>query len=56
MISEFVINDSITAYVSIRKMETREYNGNSFITFEFGDASGRIAGVWWEPEPSALAD
>src|SRR3972149_7873637 len=53
MISDFVLNDTITAFLSIRKMELREYGGNNFITFEFGDATGRIAGVWWEPEPSA---
>lgn len=54
MIEDFVQNDTITAFLTVRKKDVKEYNGNTFISFEFGDASGRIAGVWWEPEQSAI--
>jgi 3'-5' exoribonuclease len=56
MIKDFVQNDTITAYLAVRRKEVKEYNGNTFISFEFGDASGRIAGVWWEPEQAAIED
>lgn len=56
MIKDFVLNDTVTAYLSIRKAELKEYSGNNFVTFEFGDATGRISGVWWEPELPALEE
>lgn len=56
MIKDFVQNDTVTAFVTVRRKEVKEYNGNTYISFEFGDASGRIAGVWWEPERSAIED
>ncbi len=56
MIKDFVPNETVTAYLSVRKRDIREYSGSSFITFEFGDASGRIAGVWWEPDKFALEE
>jgi 3'-5' exoribonuclease len=56
MIKDFAQNDTVTAFLTIRKKEVREYNGNTYISFEFGDASGRIAGVWWEPEQSVLEE
>jgi len=56
MIKDFVQNDTVTVYVTVRRKQVKEYNGNTFISFEFGDASGRIAGVWWEPERAAIED
>jgi 3'-5' exoribonuclease len=56
MIRDFVLNDTITAFLSVRKKEIREYGGKNFISYEFGDASGRIGGVWWEPDRSALEE
>lgn len=56
MIKDFVQNDIVTAFVAVRRKEIKEYNGNQFITFEFGDASGRIAGVMWEPSRDAVED
>ena len=56
MIKDFIPNETVTAFLSVRKRDIREYSGSSFITFEFGDASGRIAGVWWEPEKFALEE
>ena len=54
MIKDFNINETITAFLAIRRSDIREYNATTFITYEFGDASGRIAGVWWEPERFAV--
>ncbi len=56
MIKDFIPNETVTAFLSVRKRDIREYSGSSFITFEFGDASGRIAGVWWEPDKFALEE
>ncbi|MCX6825811.1 MAG: HD domain-containing protein [candidate division Zixibacteria bacterium] len=50
MIKDFVINEAVTAFLSVCKREIKEYGGNKFISFEFGDAGDRIAGVWWEPD------
>ena len=54
MIKEFVLYETVTAFLAVRRKDVKEYNGNTFISFEFGDSSGRIAGVWWEPERFAL--
>ena len=56
MIKDFVSNETVTAFLSVRKRDIREYSGSNFITFEFGDASGRIAGVWWEPDKFGLEE
>jgi hypothetical protein len=45
MIRDFVLNDTITAFLSVRKKEIREYGGKNFISYEFGDASGRLVGT-----------
>nr|MBN2278283.1 HD domain-containing protein [candidate division Zixibacteria bacterium] len=54
MIRDFVQNDVVTVFVTVRRKQIREYNGTTYISFEFGDASGRIAGIWWEPDQSAI--
>jgi 3'-5' exoribonuclease len=56
MIKDFTQNEVVTAFLAIRRKEVKEYNGNVFISFEFGDASGRIAGVWWEPDRAACEE
>ncbi len=56
MIKDFVLNETITAFLSVRRREIKEYSGNNFISLEFGDASGRIAGVWWEPDRFGLEE
>jgi len=56
MIKDFVLNNTVTAFVAVRRKDVKEYNGNTFISFEFGDASGRIQGVWWEPERFAVEE
>ncbi|MBN2225986.1 MAG: HD domain-containing protein [candidate division Zixibacteria bacterium] len=54
MIKDFVLNDSVTAFLTVRRRDIKEYNNTTYISFEFGDASGRIAGVWWEPDRYAV--
>jgi len=56
MIRDFVSYETVTAFVVIRRKDVKEYNGRVFISFEFGDSSGRIAGVWWEPERFAIEE
>lgn len=56
MIKDFVIFDTVTAFVAVRRKDVKEYNGNTYISFEFGDASGRIQAVWWEPDQSAIEE
>ncbi|MEW5924847.1 MAG: HD domain-containing protein [Candidatus Zixiibacteriota bacterium] len=56
MIKDFVISDTVTAFVAVRRKDVKEYNGNTYISFEFGDASGRIQAVWWEPDQSAIEE
>jgi len=54
MIKDFVLNDTVTAFLTVRRRDVKEYNGTTYISFEFGDASGRIPGVWWEPDRFAV--
>lgn len=56
MIKDFVISDTVTAFLAVRRKDVKEYNGNTYISFEFGDASGRIQAVWWEPDQSAIEE
>jgi len=54
MIKDFIQNETVTEFLAVRKKEVREYNGNQYLSFEFGDCSGRIGGVWWEPDNTAV--
>jgi len=56
MIKDFNLLETVTVFLAVRRKDVKEYNGNTFVSFEFGDASGRIAGVWWEPERFALEE
>lgn len=56
MIQDFVLNETVTEFLVVRKKEVKEYSEKQFLSLEFGDASGRIAGVWWEPERFAIDD
>jgi len=56
MIRDFNLYDSVTAFLVIRRRDVKEYNEKPFLSLEFGDASGRIAGVWWEPDRISLED
>ncbi len=55
-ISEYVVDDKITAYFSVRKKDIREYYKGRFVSLELGDSSGRIPAVMWEPDQFALAE
>jgi 3'-5' exoribonuclease len=53
-ISEYVINDVVTAFFSVRKKEVREYTRGQYVHLELGDATGRIDGKIWEPDQFAM--
>jgi len=55
-IKNFVQNEKVTTFAVVRKKDVKEFNDRHFLSLEFGDASGRIAGVWWEPDKTALED
>lgn len=56
MIKDFVLNETVTDFLVVRRKEVKEYNEKKFLSLEFGDSSGRITGVWWEPERFAIDD
>jgi len=55
-IIDFVPFESVTTFVVVRKKDVKEFNDRKFLSMEFGDSSGRIAAVWWEPDRSAVED
>ncbi|MEW5797215.1 MAG: HD domain-containing protein [Candidatus Zixiibacteriota bacterium] len=55
-IVDFVKDDQIEGYFSIRKKEVREYTRGRFVSLELGDSSGRVAAVMWEPDHFALEE
>lgn len=55
-IRDYVIDDSVTAFFSVRKREVREYYKGKFVSLELGDSTGRIPAVMWEPDRFALED
>jgi 3'-5' exoribonuclease len=40
--------DEVTAFFALRKIEMKTYDRGNFLRLEFGDKSGRIAGVLWD--------
>jgi len=56
MIKDFIPYEAVTAFLVVRKKDVKEYGGKNFLSLEFGDSSGRIAGVWWEPDRAAVED
>jgi len=55
-IVDFVKDDQIEGYFSIRKKEVREYVRGLFVSLELGDSSGRLGAVMWEPDQFALEE
>jgi 3'-5' exoribonuclease len=55
-IIEYDIGDNITSFYVVRKKYLREYTKGTFITFELGDASGRISAVLWSPDQFSLEE
>ncbi|MCP4705309.1 MAG: hypothetical protein GY865_11925, partial [candidate division Zixibacteria bacterium] len=56
MIKDFVLNETVTDFLVVRRKDVKEYNEKKFLSLEFGDSGGRITGVWWEPERFAFDD
>ncbi len=54
MIKDFELNESVTVFAAVWRRDIKEHNNITYISLEFGDASGRIPGVWWEPERYAV--
>ena len=55
-ISDYVVEDSVTGFFSVRKKEVRDYTRGRYVHLELGDSSGRIDGKIWEPDQFALND
>jgi len=55
-ISDYVVDDRITAFFSVRRRDVREYYKGKFVSLELGDATGRIPGVIWEPDQFCLTE
>ncbi len=51
-----MLNETVTDFLVVRRKDVKEYNEKKFLSLEFGDSSGRITGVWWEPERFAIDD
>ena len=55
-IRDFVKDDFIEGFFSVRRKDVREYTRGQFVSLELGDNSGRINAVQWEPDQFALAE
>ena len=55
-ISDYVVEDTITGFFSVRKKEVRDYTRGQYVHLELGDSSGRIDGKIWEPDQFALTE
>lgn len=55
-IRDFVKDDFIEGFFSVRRKEVRDYTRGQFVSMELGDNSGRINAVLWEPDQFALAE
>ena len=55
-ITDFVKDDFIEGFFAVRTAEVREYTRGRFLRLELGDNSGRIPGVWWEPDQFGLTE
>ena len=53
LIKDFVPGDSLTSFFIVRKKELKEKKSSkeTYLTFEFGDRSGRIRGSLWKKVP-----
>ena len=55
-IKDFVLEDRVEGFFVVRKKDVREFSRGQFVSLELGDATGRIAGVIWEPDQYALTE
>lgn len=47
-LSDYAIGDAITAFLAVRRLQRREYNGNPYLTMNLADQSMSIDAVMWE--------
>ncbi len=55
-IVDFIPFEAVTVFLVVRRKDVKEFSDKQFLSLEFGDSSGRIAGVWWDPDRSAIED
>ena len=55
-IRDFVKDDFIEGFFSVRRKEVREFTRGQFVSMELGDNSGRINAVLWEADHFALTE
>jgi len=55
-IVDFVKDDLVEGFFSIRRKEVRESVRGPFVSLELGDCTGRVGAVMWEPDQFALKD
>ncbi len=55
-IVDFVKDDQIEGFFSVRRKEIRDYTRGQFVSLELGDSSGRVGAVMWEPDQFALKE
>ena len=55
-IEDFVKDDQVEGFFSVRRKEVREYVRGRYVSLELGDSSGRVAAVMWEPDQFALEE
>jgi len=55
-IRDFVKDDFIEGFSAVRVADVREYTRGQFLRLELGDNSGRVPGVWWEPDQFGLTE
>ncbi len=48
--------EAFTGYYALRRLEKRDYQGKCYLTFEFGDSSGRFAGIYWGDDALQLSE
>ena len=55
-ITDYVLDDRIETFFSIRRKEIREYTRGRYVLLELGDSSGRISAVMWDPDQFAISE
>jgi 3'-5' exoribonuclease len=55
-IVDFVKDDRIEGFFSVRRREIRDYTKGKYLSLELGDSSGRVGAVMWEPDQFALSE
>ena len=53
-VKDFVVEDNITSYFSVRRKELREFTRGQYVSLEIADNTARIPAVYWDPDAFAL--